>query len=141
MKKSSIITKLVTVAATLLGSVVLFAATVQAETIEGKLNGLECASHGEQCPIDRLDPHLAFERDFVVQTADGKYYFITNVDRAVKVRHVLKMVRVKGTVSTKFDAINASELWVKEGGDFKIMWSTAMQEEERRRMRGYITPE
>jgi len=107
--------------------------------VQGKLNGLECASHGEQCPTDKLDPHIALERDFVVQTADGKYYFITNLDRAVKARHALQTVRVDGNMSSKFDAINANELWVKEGGNFKLAWSVAMEEEQRRLLRG-MTP-
>lgn len=136
----SLTTRSITLVATLFGSTLLYANPVQAETVEGKLNGIECASHGEQCPTDRLDPHIALERDFVVQTADGKYFFITNLDRAVKARHALKMVRVEGKKSAKFDAINASELWVKDGGDYRLIWSRSMQEEQWRLMRG-TTPE
>ena len=109
---------------------------MQAETIEGRLNGLECASHGMECPTSNLDPHIALERDFVVQTADGKYYFVTNLDRAIKSRHALKMVRVEGKLSSKFDAINANELWVKDGGKYNLTWSVAMQDEQQRLMRG-----
>ncbi|MCB1758938.1 MAG: hypothetical protein KDI68_04040 [Gammaproteobacteria bacterium] len=87
-------------------------------------------------PTDRLDPHLVFERDFVVQTDDGNYYFITNLDRAVKARHVLKMVRVEGEKSPKFNAINASELWVNEGGGYKVIWNKRMEEEARRLLLG-----
>ena len=140
MNNSSIITRSVTMAATLLGSMALYTASVQAETIEGKLNGLDCASHGEECPIDRLDPHIALERDFVVQTAEGKYFFITNLDRAIKARHALKLVRVEGELSSRFNAMSASELWVKAGGKYNLTWSIAMEDEQRRLMRG-TTPE
>jgi len=140
MNNSSTTIKSIAMAATLLGSMALYATSVKAETIEGKFNGLECASHGEECPTDKLDPHLAFESDFVVQTADGKYFFITNIDRAIKARHALEMVRVEGKLSSKFDAMNASQIWVKDGGDYKLTWSIAMEDEQRRLMRG-TTPE
>ena len=135
MNRSIITVRTITMAAAFIGSVLLFATAAQAETIEGKLNGIECASHGEQCPTDRLDPHIALERDFVVQTADGKYYFITNLDRAVKARHALKMVRVEGRVSSRFNAINADEFWVKDGGKYNLTWSMKMQQDEEMRLR------
>jgi len=140
MNKSSIIGRSVFMAATFVGSMALYATSVQAETIEGKLNGLNCAAGGVECPTDKLDPHLAFEPDFVVQTADGKFYFVTNLDRAVKARHALKMVRVDGKLSSKFDAMSADQFWVKDGGDYKLIWSVAMEEEQRRLMRA-MTPE
>lgn len=136
MNHSTTIIKSITMATTLLGAMTLYATSVQAETVEGKLNGLECASHGVECPTSNLDPHIALERDFVVQTADGKYYFVTNLDRAIKARHALKMVRVEGSLSPKFDAINAQELWVKDGGKYNMIWSVEMQDEQRRLMRG-----
>jgi|GEM_PF-1624064 len=132
MNKSLSLTKSLAVVTALLGSMALYSTAVLAETIQGKLNGLECASRGEECPTDRLDPHIAVERDFVVQTADGKYYFITNLDRAIKARHALKMVRVEGTMSPKFNAINADEFWVQSGGDYNMVWSAEMQSQEQR---------
>jgi hypothetical protein len=136
MKKTTSINKPLTIAAALLGLMALYATSVPAAPIEGKLNGLECASRGEECPVDKLDPHIATERDFVVQTADGKYYFITNLDRAIKARHALESVRVDGKLSPKFNAINANELWVDKGNGYRLIWSKKLQEEEERRMRG-----
>lgn len=136
MSQSLSMTRSLTIAAALLGSMALYTTSVSAETIEGKLNGLECASRGDECPTDKLDPHLAVERDFVVQTADGKYYFITNLDRAIKARHALELVRVEGNLSPRFNAINASEFWVKSGGGYEMAWSSAMQAEQERLMRG-----
>ncbi|MCG8428677.1 MAG: hypothetical protein MI754_15085 [Chromatiales bacterium] len=136
MKMPMSLIRFITLTTALLGLSLLYATSAMAaEMIEGRLNGLECAAHGEQCPTDRLDPHIALERDFVVQVGD-KYYFITNLDRAVKARHALKMVRVKGKMSKMFDAIQASELWVKEDGDYRLTWSLAMEAEERRRLFG-----
>lgn len=132
MNKSLSLTKSLAVVTALLGSMALYSTAVLAETIQGKLNGLECAARGEECPTDRLDPHIAVERDFVVQTADGKYYFITNLDRAIKARYALKMVRVEGTMSPKFNAINADEFWVQSGGDYNMVWSAEMQSQEQR---------
>jgi len=63
--------------------------TAVAETISGTINGHGCAHGGHTCPADELDPHLAFEPDFVLQQADGEYYFLSNVPRETKVRHVL----------------------------------------------------
>lgn len=140
MKRSITVAKSIIASAALLGSMALYAASMNMSTVEGRLNGLECASHGETCPTDKLDPHLASERDFVVQTSDGKYYFITNLDRAIKARHVLEMVQVKGEMSSRFNAITASELSVKKGGSYVKTWSVAMENEEFRRVRG-LTPE
>ncbi|WP_260292609.1 hypothetical protein [Sedimenticola hydrogenitrophicus] len=136
MKKSTSIVRSLSIAAALFGSMALYATSVPAATIEGKLNGLECASRGEECPVDKLDPHIATERDFVVQTDDGQYYFVTNIDRAIKARHALEKVRVEGKLSPKFNAINANEFWVDKGNGYRLIWSIELQEQEERRMRG-----
>ena len=65
VKTPLFVVKSVTVAATLIGAMALYAPSSITASIEGKLNGLDCASHGETCPTDRLDPHVALERDFV----------------------------------------------------------------------------
>jgi hypothetical protein len=51
---------------------------------------------GKTCPVDRLDPHIALERDFVLQKPNGDYMFLPNAPRTVKVRHVLSDVEVTG---------------------------------------------
>lgn len=136
MKKSTSITRSLNITAALFGVMALYATSVPAATLEGKLNGLECASRGVECPVDKLDPHMAVERDFVVQTADGQYYFITNLDRAIKARHALEKVRVEGKLSPKFNAINANEFWVDKGNGYRLIWSMELQQQEERRMRG-----
>jgi len=101
---------------------------VNAESFSGKLNGHGCAHGGHTCPADKLDPHLRFEPDFVLQEADGDYYFLTNVPRDTKVRHVLEEVRVTGTLKDKYNSILVDELMVKKGDEFKTVWSQELQD-------------
>ncbi|MCW8949236.1 MAG: hypothetical protein OQL17_04570, partial [Sedimenticola sp.] len=92
-----------------------------ADSLEGRLNGLDCASHGEMCPTDKDDPHVLLERDFVVQTEDGNYFFITNMDWRTKLQYVLSMVKVEGKRSEKLMVISADEFWVKqENGEYQL---------------------
>ncbi len=67
------------------------------KTISGKLNGHHCAHEGMTCAIDKLDPHITLEEDFVLMVKDG-YYFLPNLPRDTKVRYVLENVTVKGDV-------------------------------------------
>lgn len=91
-----------------------------ADRIEGRMNGLGCASKGNLCPTDKNDPHVLMERDFVVQTADGNYFYITNMDWRTKLKFVLQHVRVEGKFSDRFSAIAADEFWVKHGGNINL---------------------
>ncbi|WP_428609689.1 hypothetical protein [Sedimenticola sp.] len=101
--------------------------------IEGRINGLGCASKGKLCPTGKNDPHVLLERDFVVQTADGHYFYITNIDWKTKLKYVLRTVRVVGQFSDRSSAIAADELWVKQADDYKLMWSLEMAREKQRR--------
>ena len=95
-------------------------------TFAGKINGHDCAHEGKTCPTSRLDPHVAIERDFVLQKANGDYMFMPNIPRSVKVRHVLDDVEVTGDLDTKYQSIEVDELRV--GG--KVVWSQAQQRAE-----------
>lgn len=114
-------------ARTLAFSALLAATAIHADTLTGRINGHHCAHGGETCPLDRLDPHLALERDFVLQTADGTYYFMTNLPRDVKVRHVLTQARVTGDIDPRYKTVTVDELQVKEGDNFKVVWTQAKQ--------------
>lgn len=98
-------------------------ATLWADTIEGYMTGLKCASKGEVCPTDREDPHVLMEPDFVVLREDGSYLFITNMDWRTKLKFVLERVRVKGTLSQMGSAITADEFWVKRDDTYHLGWS------------------
>jgi hypothetical protein len=108
----------------------LAATSVHADTRYGRINGHHCAHGGETCPLDRLDPHLALERDFVLQTPEGTYYFMPNLPRDVKIRHVLAQARVTGSLDPRYKTITVDELKVKEDGSFNVVWSQAKQAEE-----------
>ena len=97
-----------------------------ADSYSGKLNGHGCAHAGKTCPTDRLDPHVALEPDFVLQTGDGDYYFLSNVPREVKVRHALQSVDIEGNLDEKYRSIKVNELRV----DGKTVWSLKMQQAE-----------
>ncbi len=108
----------------------LAAGAVHAKTFSGRINGHSCAHGGEVCPIDRLDPHVALERDFVLQTPDGTYYFMTNLPREVKVRHVLSEAQVTGDLNPRYNTLTVEELQVKQGNGYHTVWTNAQQSAE-----------
>ena len=98
-------------------------------TLEGKMNGLNCAINGILCPIDKADPLVALETDFVLSLPDGTFYLLPNVDRAVKARVILEAVAVTGTVDTKYKSIQVDKLEAKRDGKLKLIWSQQAQDE------------
>ncbi len=105
----------------------LAATSAGAETVTGKLNGHGCAHGGHTCPADALDPHVAFEPDFVLQQADGEYYFLSNVPRTTKVRYVLEEARATGELNERYNTMVVDELQVKQNGSFQTVWTQAAQ--------------
>ena len=101
-----------------------------AKTVEGWIQGLNCVRYGHNCPIDRLDPHLMFEPDFVLLLKDGDYWLMPNVARIVKAKYVHKTIRVTGNTDAKFKSIEVDKLEVKDGGSYKTIWSKAMMKKE-----------
>ncbi|MCF7991608.1 MAG: hypothetical protein K9M02_14285 [Thiohalocapsa sp.] len=107
----------------------LIAGSAQAETVTGKINGHGCAHGGHTCPADKLDPHLRFEPDFVLQQGSGEYVFLSNVPRDTKVRYVLEEARAKGEINPRYNTMVVEELAVKKGDSFKTVWTQAAQRE------------
>jgi len=105
-----------------------------AATVEGKMNGISCAVAGVFCPIDKADPLVALESDFVLQQPDGSFYIIPNVDRAVKARVVLEDVQVSGDVNDQYKSITADQIQVRRDGEWKTVWSQEMQEDLRQQL-------
>lgn len=101
------------------------------DVIQGNMNGLNCAITGYVCPIDLRDPVMALEPDFVVQREDGEFFYIPNLDRAVKAQYFLSEVRVVGEFNERYSSINADQLFVRRDGEFVEVWS---QERARRAM-------
>ncbi len=119
-----------------MATLVLLSLSINAGTISGKLNGHDCAHAGMACPVDRLDPHIALEPDFVVVEPDGEYYFMPNLSRDVKVRHVLEDVQVTGDINPRYRTIKVRELKVKSGSGFKTVWTQEQQSFEARILYG-----
>ena len=119
-----------TISAVPLATLLSLPLSLNADTITGKLNGHDCAHAGTSCPVDRLDPHVALESDFVLMVGGGDYMFLPNVPRDVKVRYVLQDVQVKGTINDKYRSIKVDELHAKKGGTYATVWSQKAQDFE-----------
>ena len=102
----------------------------QAAEITGRIVGHECAHAGKVCPVDRLDPHLLLERDFVLVEPGGDYYFLSNIPRDIKIRHALETVTVVGEVDGKYKNIQVTEFNYDKNGKTKTAWSRQMEVEE-----------
>jgi len=100
---------------------------ISAAAFTGKLNGHGCAHDGTSCPVDRLDPHLAIEQDFVLMASDGNYYFLPNLGRDTKARYVLQDVKVMGEKHARYNSIKVTDFQVKRGGSWKTVWSPQLQ--------------
>jgi len=98
-------------------------------SVEGSVQGFYCVTQGKVCPVGSEDPMVAAERVFVVHVSGADYYFVPNLDRAIMARHIGEMVKVEGTKSTKFKAIQAKDLYVKKGGMWSKVWSQDKQDE------------
>lgn len=107
---------------TLLCSVHAFAAK---GTIEGKVEGYNCVIQGKTCPIGQEDPLVATENTFVVLTADDKYYFVPNVDRAVMARHVAEKIRINGDINQQTNSIKAQTIETFKNGQWKVAWDAS----------------
>jgi hypothetical protein len=97
-------------------------------TVEGTIEGALCVLSGKKCPPDDLDAHLLIENNFVLLTPDGKYYYLPNISRKVKLRYVAKDVRITGKV--KGESIIVDTLEAKEGGKYNLIWSKEKQKRE-----------
>jgi len=122
IKKQTLLPALLLVVFLLIPLVVNAADTV---TIKGKLEGLTCLLKGYMCPIDKADPMINLEKDFVLVTADGKYYYLSNIGLGLKARHALEVVEATGKINAKYNSMTVDTLSV--GG--KVLWSQKAQEE------------
>ncbi len=104
---------------------------VLAASVTGKIVGRHCAEAGTVCPVDRLDPHIQLEKDFVLVQPDGHVWLLPNISRDLKVRHVLDSVEVTGAATADGRAIQVDEFRVKTADGYVTVWSHAMLEQER----------
>ena len=99
----------------------------QQQTVEGHMQGLLCVVEGDICPVDDLDPHIAYEPDFVLHQGGAKYYLLLGVPRAVKTRYIHSKIRVTGEVKAKYRSIIVEKLEVEQAGKFQKAWSRSSQ--------------
>ncbi len=100
------------------------AASAEMATVTGKITGYTCLTKGYICPIDKADPMINLETDFVLVTAKGDYYFMPNISVGLKARHALEVVTVTGTVNAKYKSIMVNTMSV--GG--KEVYSKAAED-------------
>jgi hypothetical protein len=103
-------------------------ANAEVMTITGKMTGLACVTQGYLCPVDKADPMINLEKDFVVVTATGDYYFLNNIGLGLKARHALEVVEVSGDVNAKYKSMTVKTM--KKDG--KEIWSPTREEEIRK---------
>jgi hypothetical protein len=103
-------------------------AETHATTLKGTIEGALCVLNGKKCPPDDLDAHLLIENNFVLLASDGKYYYLPNLSRKVKLRYVAKDVRITGKI--KGESIIVDTLEAKEGDKYKLVWSEKKQKRE-----------
>ena len=98
--------------------------------VVGTVQGLQCVTTGKTCPIGKEDPVIAAERVFVVLTAEGDYYFVPNLDRAIMARNITEQVKVTGPIDNKYRSITAKtfQVW-QDDGKWKKTWSEKMENE------------
>jgi hypothetical protein len=110
MKKIKMVFGTLSVLIALLGLTV--AANAEMVTVTGKITGFECMTKGITCPIDKADPMINVEKDFVLVTAAGDYYFMPNLTLGLKARHALETVTVNGDLNPKYKSITVKTLSV-----------------------------
>ncbi len=97
-------------------------------TVEGSVQGLTCVTLGKVCPIGYEDPMAAAESTFVVFVKDDEYYLVPNLNKSILARHIGEPVKVEGTISSQYNSIKATVLYMKKDGSWVQVWSQAMQD-------------
>lgn len=115
---------------TVLMGVFFVPALAFAEEVVGTVQGLQCVTTGKTCPIGKEDPVIAAERVFVILTAEGDYYLVPNLDRAIMARNITEQVKVTGTINKKYRSITAKtfQVW-QDDGKWKTTWSEKIEKE------------
>ena len=99
-------------------------ANAEMVTVTGKITGYTCLTRGYICPMNKADPMINLEKDFVLVTAKGDYYFMPNISVGLKARHALEVVSVTGTMNAKYKSIMVDTMSI--GG--KQVYSKAAEE-------------
>lgn len=93
----------------------------------GTIEGADCVVNKLKCAKSVNDPHLAMERDFVLVTGEGSYYFMPNLTRMHKQLAYKKQVRIKG--EKKGAAIVVEKFEVLKNNKYKCSWDQIAERE------------
>ncbi len=107
-----------------------FSAHAEIKTITGKIIGFTCFTQGYTCPIDKKDPMVSLEKDFVLVTPEETYYFLINIGMGLKAKYALETVTVTGEINEKYRSIKVDTF--EAGG--KVVWSQEMEDELNRQL-------
>ena len=99
----------------------LFFTPASAETFEGSIQGADCVINGINCAESRKDPSLCMERNFILVTEGGEYFFLPNLYRSVKESCYKQNVRVTGKRSGK--AIRVDNLDLQKTDGYSTIWN------------------
>ncbi len=117
----------------LMGAVIFLAPGIAlADQVEGTIQGFNCVLNGKTCPVGKEDPVIATERIFVLFTADGTYYFVPNLDRAIMARHIARPVRIAGRIDATYRSITAESLDAMIDNKWRTTWSREMERDAAR---------
>lgn len=94
---------------------------------EGTIQGILCVHDKKMCHKEALDMYVAQEPDFVLLLPDGRHFLLPNLDRHIKSRYLTRNVRVSG--EQKSESIWVDRLEVKEGDQYRKVWSWKKQQE------------
>jgi len=115
--------------AVVLITIVLIPAMALGAAFQGTIQGYNCVTQGQVCPIGKEDPMVAAESVFVLQTQDGDWHFVPNVDSKIMARHINEMVMIEGTYDSKFRSIKAENFFVMENMKWRKVWSQDIMDE------------
>ena len=98
-------------------------AMAKSSMVEGTIQGFTCLTHGKVCPVDRFDPHLTVEQNFVLVDMEKGYHFLPNLDRSILARNIHQKARVTGHVDPKYNSVEVEKFEVMKKGSWEEIWS------------------
>jgi hypothetical protein len=123
--------------------ILLIPALAMAGAVEGTIQGFHCVTQGKVCPVGKEDPLAAVEKTFVLHVRDKDFYFVPNIDRAVLSRYINKMIKIEGVIHTfskESKSVKANDMYAKENGKWRHVWSKNKEDEIYYEIMGGGTP-
>jgi len=72
--------------------------------------------------VDMADPRAELVKNFVLVTPEKKNYYIVGVDSRFLNRVLNQEIKIRGDVKDQYESINAEQVYVKKGNDWKLIW-------------------